>query len=103
MAAWTDIEKQKLRKLAAEGQTPVRMVDHFPGRTRNAIVGQMHRMGLQCREEWMRQRANNPETDLIVRLRCKPWGWDDHSIAQAIGQDVRTVRKVIETHTEFAA
>lgn len=109
MAAWTDLERQKLRNLHAQGLTPAEMVDHLPGRSRNMIISRLRDMNLPTRSTYVdRGLAGRPEgwtapdTDLIVRLRCK-WNWPPKSIAQALGKKPNAVYSVLKKHTERAA
>lgn len=108
MAAWNDIEKQKLRNLHAQGLIPVEMVEHFPGRTRNSIIGQLNKMKLPTRPAYIgkgghrHERGPAPDTDLIIRLRCK-WNWPPKSIAQALGKRPKAVYTILEKYTEGAA
>ena len=107
MAYWTDLEKQKLRNLHAEGLTPAEMTGHFQGRTRNSIISQLNGMGLETRSTYLRRgfhrckplRGNTPDTDLIIRLRCK-WKWPPKSIAQALGKHPNAVYSILWKHTE---
>lgn len=108
MTAWTDIEKQKLRNLRAQGLIPMEMVEHFPGRTRNSIIGQLNKMNLPTRSAYIgrglggRPSKTAPDTDLIIRLRCK-WNWAPKSIAQALGKRPKAVYTILEKYTEGAA
>ena len=107
MAAWTDIEKQKLRSLHAQGFLPVEMVEHFPDRTRNAIIGQLNKMKLPTRAAYVGRGLNRPprlkpDTELIIRLHCK-WSWAPRSIAQALGKHPKAVYTILERYTERAS
>ena len=103
---WTDIEKQKLRKLHAEGLFPVEIFEqgHFPGRSRASIVGRMNRMGLKTRDEYKHRprTTTHPDRELIIRLRCKPWCWPVSAIAQAIGDNPKVVTNIVAKNTEVA-
>lgn len=43
---WTPDEEQVLRRLHADGLTRQVMAERIPGKTRNAIIGKLNRMGL---------------------------------------------------------
>ena len=109
MAAWTDIEKQRLRNLHAQGLTPAEMVSHFPGRTRNSIISRLRDMKLPTRSVYLERGLagrpegwTGPDTDLIIRLRCK-WNWPPKSIAQALGKKPNAVYNILEKYTEGAS
>lgn len=107
MAAWTDLEKQKLRNLHAQGLTPAEMVAHLPGRSRNSIISRLRDMKLETRsvflERGMAGHDISPDTDLIIRLRCKPWNWPARSIAQALGKHPKQVSNIIGKYTDGVA
>src|SRR5688572_24294271 len=46
---WTDAEKQSAARLWAAGWTAGKIAETMPGRTRNAIIGIVHRMKLAKR------------------------------------------------------
>lgn len=48
-APWTNHEKETLAKLWAAGYTASRIKQDLPSRSRNGIIGQAHRMGLEPR------------------------------------------------------
>ncbi len=109
MAEWTDIEKQRLRNLHAQGLTPAEMVVHFPDRTRNSIIGQLNKLRLRTRNAYLGRGLGGrpegqtaPDTELIIRLRCK-WNWPPKSIAQALGKHPKAVYTILEKYTEGAA
>jgi hypothetical protein len=109
MAGWTDIEKQKLRNLHAQGLTPAEMVDHFPGRTRNSIISRLRDMNLATRSTFLergmagrREGWRGEDTDLVIRLRCK-WNWPPKSIAQALGKRPKAVYNILDKYTEWPA
>jgi len=44
---WTEEDKEKLKALIRMKKSPAQCVEHFPGRTRNAIIGRAYRMKLR--------------------------------------------------------
>jgi hypothetical protein len=102
MSLWSEQEDKKLRDLCAEGLSPHQMVEHLPGRSRQAIIGRLNRIGLRTRESYLLNKANevNETHELIIKLRCKPWNWPAVSIAQALGVNHQVVHNVIHLNTE---
>src|ERR1017187_5780602 len=49
MAEWTPVDKQRLKDLWAAGWSSRRISFEFVGRTRNAIIGATHRLGLSSK------------------------------------------------------
>lgn len=45
--AWTPTDDARLTELWMRGLSARQIVDNFPERTRNAIIGRVHRLGLQ--------------------------------------------------------
>jgi hypothetical protein len=63
---WTESEKQTVAHLWAEGWTAGRIAAKFPGRSRNAIIGVVHRMKLAKRPTPIRPRTDRP---VVVKLK----------------------------------
>jgi hypothetical protein len=66
---WTESEKQSVIRLWREGWTAGRIAATMQGRSRNAIIGIVHRMKLDKRPTPIRKRADGP---VVVRLKPAP-------------------------------
>jgi hypothetical protein len=60
---WTEEEKAKLRALWDANKMNTKEISmEFPGRTRNAIIGTAHRMGLQSKKPSSIRKKRQPKT-----------------------------------------
>jgi len=66
-SSWTESEKQSVIRLWREGWTAGRIAETMPGRSRNAIIGIVHRMKLAKRPNPIRPRTDKP---VVVRLKA---------------------------------
>lgn len=60
MAAWSDEQDDILKALYGRGLSAgmIILTGELPGRSRNAIIGRIHRLKLPCRQTEMRARPN---------------------------------------------
>jgi hypothetical protein len=70
---WSLADKQTAARLWREGWTASRIAETFPGRTRSAVIGLVHRMKLPSRPNPVNQhKERSPEQKrVIVRLKKK--------------------------------
>lgn len=54
---WTGNELDTIRRLWAEGLSIAKIADRLPGRTKNAVVGKIHRLVLPSRPSPIRRQA----------------------------------------------
>lgn len=54
MSGWTDIEIDKIRDLAGKGFSAAQVAADLPGRSRNAVIGKSHRIGVHFNSQPVR-------------------------------------------------
>jgi hypothetical protein len=95
---WTKEDDEKISRWFSSGLSAGDIAKRLSGRTRNAVIGRLMRLGLK------RGDQNLPAVDDIQWLRCD-LGWAEHSIAQALDCNLDYVERVVSEHTspEFGA
>ena len=58
MAAWREHEDETLRQMWADGHSAATVARYIPGRSRNAIIGRIHRLGLEPRKTLVRTKPS---------------------------------------------
>lgn len=93
MAAWSKEDDENIKRWFASGMSAGDISKRLSGRTRNAVIGRLMRLG--CK----RGDQNLPAVDDIQWLRCD-LGWAAHSIAQALDCNLAYVERVVSEHTK---
>lgn len=68
---WTDEREATLRKLWAEGLSASEIAKHLGGVTRNAVIGKVHRLGLQGRASPHRPVKRPVRTVTLSSVRAR--------------------------------
>jgi hypothetical protein len=71
-STWSDVEKQSAARLWAAGWTAGKIAETMPGRSRNAIIGIVHRMKLAKRPNPVRTTERTAEQKWVVALGKAP-------------------------------
>ena len=73
-AAWTDERHEQLKALWADGLTASQIASELGGITRNAVIGKVHRLGLNGRTKAgdQRERASKPPRPTRHRKLADP-------------------------------
>jgi len=95
---WTDQQIENLRDLATQNLTASRIAESFPGKTRNAILGKLHRLGLHIAgvrpkanyDSYWSQGEKLRELAGYVHSAC---GFSHHEIAAHFGVGMSTLRR----------
>lgn len=62
---WIDERVQLLRKLWADGLSASQIAGRLGGITRNAVIGKVHRLGLEGRSVTVRRKKREPSVEFI--------------------------------------
>ena len=82
--SWTDEETTRLRALAATARSAAQIAAHFPGKSRNAVIGKLARIGLKSKGQAYWPVYWNPQRDaLLVQLTVD--GYTQTAAAEQIG------------------
>lgn len=74
---WSDADKKKVSDLWSEGKTAAQIAQEFSGKSRNAIIGLMHRMRVPKREIIRREPKEKKERQLRPK---RPFSMRDPSL-----------------------
>lgn len=71
MSGWTEPQLIELKKLWSGHLSASQMMEHFPGKTRNAILGKANRMGLPSRRVVPKSKAVKPQKPPVLVVKQK--------------------------------
>lgn len=75
---WTQAEIAQLRRMFADGNSPSAIASTM-GRTRNAVIGRLNRMGLRCKPEVTKRSRQHGQ---IVRRKAVSREWTSQEVAE---------------------
>ena len=94
---WTDEEEQRLREQVAQGLSAAQIAVSFPGKSRNAILGKAHRLGMRINgghlplQESFWSRDGNLRK--LVDYYNSPMGYSNPEIAAMLGCGMGTLSR----------
>ena len=97
---WTEQEEGRLRGLAARQMSAAQIAVSFGGKTRNAILGKMHRLGLRINGNFRPHDGGFWSRDGNLRkledYYNSPMGYSNPEIAAELGCGMGTLRRGLE-------
>lgn len=91
--SWTLEEIELLRKLAAKNLSSSEILRFFPGRTRNAILGKIFRIGVRLDNRTPSFWRTGDNLNKLEKLANSPLGYSTEEVAEEFGITMRMVRE----------
>ncbi len=98
--AWTDERVEKLKKLWEEGKSASEIAKELGNVTRNAVIGKVHRMGLQSRMAPAEAKAEAPKKAEKKETAPKPAPEAEAPKKPVVEEPVVVEEVVVETEVE---